>query len=234
MTKKSIGLMFSGGIDSTYTACLLAQQYDVVHLMTYDMEYGHYHIERTVKRVHELQKQYNCTFIHAIISTKKLFNTLVIDNLKRDYNKYKSAFIWCMGCKIAMHTQSIMYCIQNNLSEMTDGSSRDTDEMVEQMEPSIACINDYYAAHHISFTVPAYDATRQEKIDFLKKHDFHFGLQIRDRFMGIQPVCIPGELYYLPYLLFNTPLKHDETVVCDFIKTKIETAEKFIKEATHS
>lgn len=231
MEKESIALMFSGGIDSTYTACFLAEQYSTIHLLTYDMGYGHYHTERTLKRVAELQKRYTTHFIHTIISTKSFFNELVIDHLLDDFAQFKSAFIWCMGCKISMHTRSIIYCLQNNIHLMTDGSSHDTEEMVEQMETSLACIKDFYSTYKISFFVPTYNATRQEKIAFLKKNGFLFGFQIKDRFMGIQPVCIPGELYYLPYLLLHTPLHHDETVVNNFIQHKVQLAHSLITKA---
>jgi len=46
------------------------------------------------------------------------------------------------------------------------------------------------------------------------------GVQVLDRHLCIQPTCVAGELYYLPYLLMNKPVNHDETAVSQFIEEK--------------
>ena len=54
--KNEIALMFSGGVDSTATAIMLAEKFDRVHLVTYKNGYGHYYFNRTQKRVEELNE----------------------------------------------------------------------------------------------------------------------------------------------------------------------------------
>ncbi len=56
------------------------------------------------------------------------------------------------------------------------------------------------------------------------------GIAIGDRHIGIQPRCIPGELYYLPYLLFNKALEHEEMAVANFIAKKEKSAKSIIEE----
>ena len=235
MKKNStIALMFSGGIDSAYTAVCLSRTYECVHLLTYTNGYGHYHIDRAARRAEEIRSKTAGRFVHAVISIRELFDMIVLDSIKADYVRYGSGFIWCLGCKIAMHTQSILYCLENKIPAITDGSSRETDEMVEQMPPSLACITGSYNTYYIDFLSPEYNVRRDEKITFLSKAGFKTGIRIGDRFMGIQPVCIPGELYYLPYLLFNKPLNHDEKNVCSYIHDKLKHARTYIDTYAHS
>jgi hypothetical protein len=55
------------------------------------------------------------------------------------------------------------------------------------------------------------------------------GLRIGNRFLGVQPKCVPGELYYMPYLLFNKALEHEKHLVTKFIKEKSQSADQYIK-----
>ena len=222
--------MFSGGLDSTTAAINLARNYDQVHLLTYYNGHGHFYIKNSQKRAEELSAKINGKFTHNIISIEDLFKKLVIDKLSKDYAEYKSGFIWCLGCKMCMHTRSIIYNLQNNISFMADGSSADSDEMVEQMALSVSLIAMFYEEYKINYFVPVYKQTREEKIKILKELNFRMGLQIGDRFLGVQPKCIPGELYYMPYLLFNKAMEHEKPLVTKFIKDKYELAEQYIQE----
>lgn len=222
--------MFSGGVDSTMAAITLSEQYNKVHLLTYCNGHGHYYIKNSKKRAKELISKYPGKFIHCFIPIEELFEKIVLDTLLEDYREFKSGFIWCMGCKMTMHTRSIIYNLENNIKFMSDGSSMDTDEMVEQMPISVSLIMTFYEKYNIDFSVPVYRQTRQEKIKKLKELKFNMGIPIKDRFLGIQPRCIPGELYYMPYLLFNKALEHERPQVAQFIRKKQEIADGLIKE----
>nr|MBU1328930.1 hypothetical protein [Candidatus Omnitrophota bacterium] len=230
MDKQEISLMFSGGVDSTIAAINLSKRYHKVHLLTYCNGHGHYHMEKSKKRAEELKDKFGDSFIHNSISIEGLFKKMVLDTLLEDYNEYKSGLIWCMGCKMTMHTRSIVYNLENNVKFMADGSSQDTSEMVEQMIVSISMINMFYKKYGIDYSVPVYEQSRDEKRKILKELRFNMGIPIKDRYLGIQPKCIPGEIYYLPYLLFNKALEHEEMLVVKFIEQKQKNAEQYIKE----
>ena len=221
--------MFSGGLDSTTAALKLAEEYDKVHLLTYFNGHGHLYINNSAKRALELQKIIKDKFTHSIISIEELFKQMVIDKLLKDYQEYKSGFIWCLGCKMCMHTESIVYNLKHNVGSMADGSSSDSDEMVEQMSLSVALIGLFYEKYKINYFVPVYQQTREEKIKKLKELKFRMGFRIGNRFLGVQPKCIPGELYYLPYLCFNKAMEHEKQLVAKFIKEKNEFADAYIK-----
>lgn len=230
INKKEISLMFSGGVDSTMAAITLSKQYGKVHLLTYCNGHGHYNLKNSKNRANELINKFGNKFIHHLIPIEDLFKKMVIDTLLDDYKEFKSGFIWCLGCKMTMHTRSIIYNLENKIKFMSDGSSQDTSEMVEQMPISVSLIMMFYEKYGIDFFVPVYKQTREEKIKKLKELKFNMGIPIKDRFIGIQPRCIPGELYYMPYLLFNKALDHEKPLVAQFIKKKCQIAERYIEE----
>jgi len=224
-----VSLMFSGGVDSTTAALTLARKHGTVHLLTYRNGYGHYKLERTRKRVRELRRVAGDHFVHTLVSVQELFELLVVDRLRDEYRRYGSGFIWCLGCKMAMHTRSVLYNLEHGIRVMSDGSSSSTGEMVEQSLLSLYMFREFYGEYGIEFRTPVYTIPREEEIARLKAQGFRMGLRIRDRFLGVQPKCRPGELYYLPFLLFDQPPRHDEERVAEFIDAKREVARAYIE-----
>ncbi|MBM4387834.1 MAG: hypothetical protein FJ088_08855 [Deltaproteobacteria bacterium] len=227
--QKEISLMFSGGVDSTIAAVELAKGWDRIHLVTFRNGYGHYAMERTADRAKELNAMFGGKFVHSVTPAQELFEKIVVDDLKNNYDGYGSAFIWCMGCKLSMHAMNIVYCKRNGIGFASDGSSSDTQEMVEQMLISVSLVKILYEDHGIQYIAPVYDISRDEKRKRLKEMGFRMGIPVRDRYLRIQPSCIPGELYYLPYILFNKGPVHEEKTVAKFIMDKREIVEEYIR-----
>ncbi len=221
--------MFSGGVDSTATAALLAKQFDRVHLLTYRNGYGHRNFDRTLRRVEELQRTFGDCFVHVQISTKSYFDQILVNGVVEDYRKYRSGFIWCMGCKMAMHMRSAIYCLENGLVHMTDGSNSDTSEMVEQSLLSLSLIKYFYEDHTVVFGTPVYEAQRNESRRAIEDLGLSTGLKVLDRNVGTQPTCVAGELYYIPYVLLNKRVKHEEATVGEFIEEKAGVAHQVMK-----
>jgi hypothetical protein len=226
---RRVSLMFSGGVDSTTAALRLAEEFDEVHLLTWRNGYGHYRLGRTRHRADELRRHAGDRFVHQIESVKPLFERLVVDDLAAEYRRWGSGFIWCLGCKLAMHTASVLYNLRHGIGVMADGSSQATSEMVEQMPTSLFRFRDFYAGFGIRFEVPVYRLTREEEIEGLKRRGFRMGLRIGDRFLGVQPKCHAGELYYLPYLLLDQPPDHDPEKVSQFIVEKTAVALGYVE-----
>ena len=222
--------MFSGGIDSTTAALALARQHKQVHLLTYSNGYSHRGMGRTRDRVAELQRKAGDRFIHSLASTKDLFDRFLVNQVKTEFKKYRSGFIWCLGCKMAMHTRSVLYNLEHGIPFMADGSSSSTGEMVEQTLTSLYAFREFYAEFGIRFTTPVYTIPREDEIAKLKRDGFKMGYRVKDRFLGIQPSCRAGEMYYLSFLLFDQPPKHDDKKVLNFLDDKRAMARDVILE----
>jgi len=218
--RNEIALMFSGGVDSTASAVMLAEHYDKVHLVTYRNGYGHWYHHRSQMRVDELNRRLGDRFTFSLVSTKGYFDDVVVNSVLADYKRYRSGFIWFMGCKMAMHMRTILFCLEHGLSHATDGSNSDTAEMVEQSLLSLSLIRFFYEDHTVDFGTPVYEIRRAESRELIRELDIRMGVQVMDRHLCIQPTCVAGELYYLPYLLMNKPVNHDEQQVSRFIEEK--------------
>lgn len=227
--KGEIALMFSGGIDSTATAVMLAERHSRVHLVTYKNGYGHYYHHRTAHRVRELNRKLGDRFSYTLISTKSYFDEILVDSVLADYRQYRSGFIWFMGCKMAMHMRTAVYCLEHGLPQTTDGSNEDTSEMVEQMLISLTLVRGFYEDHTVHFGTPVYEVAREASRQYIAGLGLKMGIQLMDRHLCIQPTCIAGELYYMPYLLFNKKVKHDEATVAQFIAEKQAIAGRIIE-----
>lgn len=226
----AVSLMFSGGVDSTTAALALAERFERVHLLSYSNGYGHTKLHRTATRVRELERHAGPRFVHHRASIQPLFDRLLVDDLQAEYRRWGSGFVWCLACKLAMHSHSILYGLEHRIPEMADGSSASTGEMVEQSLLSLYLFRELYAEWGIRFTTPVYTIPREQEIERLKQRGFRMGLRIRDRFLRVQPKCRPGELYYLPFLLFDQPPKHDEDKVAAFLDEKRSVARAWIRE----
>ena len=169
--------------------------------------------------------------LHDLIDVQELFDRLLVDKLHEEYEKHGSAFVWCMGCKLAMHTATILYCVENGIYAAADGSSFATSEMVEQMPVSLAAIRSFYEDHGITFRNPVFAIPRLDEIRRLREQGFNMGIQIGDRFLGIHPTCNPGLLYYLPYLVLKQPPRHDEDAVSRFLEERLAVAGAHIASA---
>ena len=224
-----ISLMFSGGVDSTVAALHLAEAHERVHLLTFANGYGHYGFGRARRRADELMARMPGRFVYHFESIRPLFEALALRSLADDYVRFGSGFVWCLGCKLAMHVASARYDRANGLTRHTDGSNADTSEMVEQSLLSLSMVAHFYQDHGIAFGPTDYDLSRDEKRAFLERSGLRMGVPLRDRYLGIQPSCIPGELYYLPYLLLKRPPRHPERVVAGYIRSKRPLMDRLVR-----
>ena len=228
--RREIALMFSGGLDSTVAACRLVEDagYDRVHLLTYSNGYGHYGFGRVARRVRELADRYPGRFTHLQAEIGDLFRALAVRTAVEDAKRFRSGFVWCLGCKLSMHARSLLHCLVEGIDSMCDGSAADTGEMVEQSIVSLSFIRYLYEDFGIGFTTPVYAIDRSDKREWLRERGFHLGLKVGQRHIGIQPTCRPGEAYYLPYLLFNKPPHHDEAAIARYIDSRRPAIERWL------
>ncbi|MCD6326376.1 hypothetical protein J7M28_02320 [bacterium] len=220
--KPAVSLMFSGGLDSTVTALTLAEQYENVHLLTYNRGYGHWFVGRSRVRVPELERHLGRpVFTQFGASVRELFRKLVLNSFIADFKRYKALFIVCVGCKMAMHAQSVIYNLEHGIPYISDGASAATAWMPDQMPVTLAEYKRLHEDYGLIYSNPVYHfGTREKARETLREAGLSMGRRIADRDFGTQPICLFGDVItiFREFMKVGLPLKEESIV--DFMREK--------------
>lgn len=197
--------LFSGGTDSTYAATLAAAIYDQIHLITYN-RLGFYNTEKALINAEKLKKLYGVDRIkHTIINIdkeyKKIFYEHFFSNIFH-YGFYN--LLNCGICKLTMHYRTIIYCIDNNIKYVSDGSGV---EMVcdPSQNPSVmAGMRQLYKDFGIEYFSPSFEV--QPEVREKALYDMGLSSKIYVKWTSdswqIQPTCTQEYLHliFLQYM----------------------------------
>jgi len=219
----SVVLLFSGGLDSTLAATVLAKEFDKVHLLSISRGYGHTKIERTARRFEELKDRLDADrFTHTIISAKRLFRQVVLRTLIRDILRYKGLFVICVGCKLVMHTVGSIYCLEHGIHNIADGASGATEWMSDQAAVTLEGYRQLHDAFGIRYSNPVVKINdREHEREALRELGLSTGRKVAGRDLGTQPVCLYGDaLTFLRESLFKVSLPVSDKAIAGYIAEK--------------
>ena len=211
-----LALLFSGGTDSTYTATLMSKEYSRIHLITYD-RLGFKNTENSKSVAQGLKEKFGeDKFTHRIINIDALFKKIAYNNYIRDVVKHRFFVLLICGlCKLAMHWQTIIYCLDNNIKHVCDGSNQ---EMIDpsQDEEILKYMKDLYREFGIEYFNPVYCASQEIR----EKTIFDLGLALvqhtkKTRFSWErQPFCTQEYIFLklYSYAYFSWDNKNKEIV----------------------
>lgn len=228
--KRAVSLMYSGGLDSTVTALTLAEQYDRVHLLTYNRGYGHWFVGRSSVRIPQLEKHLGrSVFTQFRADVKGLFKKIVLDSFVSDFRKYKALFIVCVGCKMAMHAQSVIYNLEHGIPYVSDGASETTAWMPDQMPVTLAEYKRLHEDYGLTYSNPVYHfGTREKARETLREAGLSMGHRIADRDFGTQPICLFGDVITIVREVVKVGLPLKEESIMDFMRAKRPILDEYI------
>jgi PP-loop superfamily ATP-utilizing enzyme len=150
-------LMFSGGVDSTYTVLKIAKDFDKLILLTYKTP-GMINVNFSKRSYRQLKKIFGKKISNKIIDIGNFVYFLRGGILKcvQDNLKYKFYYSWCLGCKLAMHLYTISYCKKNNIKVVLDGSNAYDLHALEQHQDVKEAFHNIYQENGINFRSPFY------------------------------------------------------------------------------
>lgn len=234
-SSSDFSVCFSGGIDSTFVACYFGLKYKKnVHLVTVDHGYGNLFPALRLRHVRDIKRLLGEDRVkHKFINIRNIFNEILIHSLKEDYKKYRSNFIWCLGCILSLHTYMIIYNLIHTLPKCFLCSSVGGDKYAVMSIPvTVNAMKEFYASFGIFFSTPILDLNikkRDEKKQ-LKKWNIWPGFVVGKGTIGVQPICLPGFLQHWKDIFFDIHPIYDNEKVADFIKKKIIIMRKIIME----
>lgn len=195
MSKQSIVVMYSGGLDSTLQAYRLGQKYQEVHLLTFDLSLT-IGVEKSRKNIENIARACpNSKIIHHIINidpTRKNF----WKHFCEDYFTYcqgTSPAILCLSCKMAMLTETIRYCLKHGIHEISNGLTGTQSDHPEHLPEIINRFTKAMESYGISFVNTVYQiSSREEEIAELQAAKIDTGVIIGASNVSHQPRCFVG------------------------------------------
>ncbi len=159
MTKKSesCALLFSGGTDSTCAAAVMAENFGVLHLLTfYDLSNPS---PSPTGNVEKLSNHFTDTkFVHEFICTDSLVKHLTFDKYLSYLTKFGFlALSNCLFSSMSWHIRTLVYCLENQIKTVADGLTREMLYLPGHMDLFISEIRDLYKSFGIQYENPVRD-----------------------------------------------------------------------------
>lgn len=191
---------FSGGSDSTLVASYLAENFRKVHLLTF-CHCTISSLDNRLYNIENLKKKYgNDKFVCQLIDIDNLFRRMYLGSQFRDFSKYLLfTLVPCGTCRFAMHLRTIVYCIENGIKYVSDGSNQFYQMVAPGEMPSVlSLIRELYSSYGIQYIInPAYNKNDADNELYAR------GIVSREdlrsdwnTYKKIQPICSCG-LFFL-------------------------------------
>lgn len=123
--------LFSGGVDSTLAASLLAERFTEVHLITFQRA-GFLAEEKAISRLERLRDRHpDVKILHRFLDVSPFYEELCggWGELRRHGTL---ALAPCGVCKVSMHWRLLLYCLEHGLRHASDGAAAGAEEYAEQ------------------------------------------------------------------------------------------------------
>lgn len=209
---EAAALLFSGGIDCSLVALMLRKEGYFVHLLHYEhganISNGLHRI-----RVDELKQVTGSDkIILKELSHRGLFRKVALVNMEQDFAKYKTSMI-CLGCRLAMHMETIVYCLQNDIHTVADGSVKYQNDFPEQNGIALEKFRKLYQQYDIEYITLLADVESAKDVKY----------QLLDNGISIQSMedtC----------LFSNTFSEASEEAIGEFLDERLQECNDYIKE----
>lgn len=235
-SKDQISILFSGGSDSTLAAALMCEKFEKIHLLTY-FHSGMPFTERAKINAEKLSNHFGKDkIVHKFINFEDLLKKVYYGNYIRDLLKYKGYMnpCFCNACQLAMHTNTILYNIKNDIHFSCDGYKREKEHVYIFMnEDGIEMLRKFYRSYGIEYKNPVYEIARtdwklfemgitskknvkfpHERLNFSTQHHCPVGIIVNAYLMG----------YFFPLYGQKASLKISEK----YWSEKIDDSMKYI------
>lgn len=195
-------VMFSGGRDSTLTACHLMLQGIPVFLFTANsgcsLHRGPYQLS-----VDALRKRFGDLVVgHTVEDISGTFRAIALVNIEADILKFKKNLV-LLGEKLAIHVHSIDLCKRRGFTVVNDGVVAYEKEYPEQRPGAMEFLSDFMTSYGLEYRSPLYGYSSKLEV---KSRLLQLGLSPKSN----EGVTIFGDT-------FTTP---SDEVIVEYLKEK--------------
>lgn len=189
--RKHLLVLFSGGVHSSLAVVLNIHKYERITCLTFK-RFGIFGVDELEKSFQRLQKRFpKIKFESVILPADGLYKTL----LKNEHSIFSLSI--CGLCKLAMHWRTILYCIDNCIDEVCDGTESSMKQYPDQNEDiALGNLRQLYASLGIHYTTPVF-SIGEEAEEAL----YQLGVTSRKRIRGTaddhQIICTQQRIFKL-------------------------------------
>jgi len=155
--------LFSGGVDSTLAASLLAERFREVHLVTFRRA-GFLAEEKALARLERLRDRHpGAEITHRFLDVGPFYEEL--SGGWSDLRRHGVlALAPCGVCKVSMHWRLLLYCLEHGLRHASDGAAAGAEEYAEQ-NPRILmpALDAFYREFGVEKISPAFRPDRSNE-----------------------------------------------------------------------
>ncbi|MDD5656016.1 MAG: hypothetical protein PHF00_02020 [Elusimicrobia bacterium] len=156
--KESAALLYSGGVDSTLAACVLARDFGQVHLNTFT-RFGFLATEFPAAHAARLRRRFPATrFEHNLIPAGKFYAEVESHGAGRALLKHGLLVLnSCGHCKVSLHWRNLVFCLQRGIKYAADGAVTGAEDFAEQ-NPRILmpALREFYGEFGVTLLHPVY------------------------------------------------------------------------------
>lgn len=170
MSANECAIIYSGGTDSTCVAALLAEQYDHLHLLTYD-ELGTRSAPSPNRNVEVLRETFGRErFSHTLIPIDAMLKHISYNRYLWYLSRYGLFMLSTCGfSSLSWHVRTIVYCLDHGITHVADGLTRELMHFPGHMDGVVEAVGGLYHAFGIEYRNPIRDWDVPEDQRFLQR-----------------------------------------------------------------
>jgi hypothetical protein len=231
---REASVLFSGGSDSTLAAAWCAERFDKVHLLNFHHS-GMHSVGKSSVNVERLRKKYGeGKFVFKVLDIEEPFRTLYYKDYSSDLRRYGTflAAATCNICQLAMHVETVVYDVQNDIGFACDGYKREKERVyIVMSQKGIGLLKGFYSKYGIQYENPIYDVFRTDwvlyDLGITSKRDVKFPYERLS--YEAQHSCFHGILTNAYIFGYHYPLHLDgDNCWLEYFKKKLGLAEDYV------